>query len=333
MSRGGRHLTERAVSAGDLASLVDAFREDLERAGGVRSEESGSRLSEVLLDPISDRIRGADTLVFVPDEVLHAVPFAALTDPGTRRYLVENHAIVVAPSFSLFLHATGRAALDAGAPTSILAVGDPAFDAAAFPSVPRLPMAAAESEKIASLYPDSLVLTAEAATRSRFLEALGSHSVVHVAAHAIGSDADPLRSRLLLAPDPARHDPGTLFADELSTRSFDNVRLVVLAACSTASGKISRGEGPLSLVRPFLAGGVPVVVATLWEIEDASSAELLVRFHRGVAAGRAPEEALREAQVAMIGAENDAERGPHTWAAFEVVGGVSAGVPAERKEI
>ena len=96
----------------------------------------------------------------------------------------------------------------------------------------------------------------------------------------------------------------------------------MLAACSTASGRISRGEGPLSLARPFLAGGVPAVLATMWEIEDAPSSNLLTAFHRQIAAGRPPEEALRDAQVALIEGSDAALRAPRSWAAFQIAGGV-----------
>jgi CHAT domain-containing protein len=175
------------------------------------------------------------------------------------------------------------------------------------------------------------VLTGESATPRRFLDGIAGRTVVHVAAHALGNDADPDLSRLMLAADPDRHDTGVLFARDLYGRSFDSVQVVVLAACDTASGKLSRSEGPLSLARPFLAGGVPSVVATLWEIEDTSSAELLVRFHRAIASGHRPDEALRDAQIALIQGSDEALRDPRVWAAFEVVGG-TAGTAASGKE-
>ena len=321
-SHGSRDFAQRPIAATELTQLVTNFRDEFQDAKtDVRRD--AERLYTVLIDPVAQELSGFGTVVFVPDAILHAVPFAALADAKTNRFLVEDHAIVVSPSIALFLRASDRrGAVGAATPPSLLAVGDPAFDSTAFPYLPRLSGAAAEAKRIAGLYPDAVLLTGDAATRSRFLAELGRHTVVHVASHALTNDSDPLRSRLLFTPDPEHGDSGTLFAEELYGAPFGKVRLVVLAACSTASGRISRGEGPLSIARPFLAGGVPSVLATMWEIEDSSSTELLTAFHREVAAGRPPEEALRDAQVAMIEGTDPTLRAPRSWAAFQLAGGV-----------
>ena len=322
VSNGSRQFTEEAIRAEDLSELVREFREELESSKEEGPPEAAERLYDVLIHPVAARIAGVGTLVFVPDEILHAVPFAALADGKTSRFLVQDHPVVVAPSIALFLHATRSGSKhDRSTPLSILAVGDPAFDAAAFPSLPRLPAAADEAKRIARLYSEAVVLTGEEATRAVFLQEIGRQSVVHFAGHALTNDADLLRSRLLLAADPERDDSGALFAEELYDRTFGRVNLVVLAGCATASGRISRGEGPLSLARPFLAGGVPAVLATLWEIEDVPSAELLTMFHKGIVAGQAPEAALREAQIRMIESPDRALRAPTAWAGFTVAGG------------
>src|SRR5207249_1164433 len=121
----------------------------------------------------------------------------------------------------------------------------------------RLAEAAAEAREVARIYAHAVVLTGEAATKHEVLGALARAEVVHLAAHALGNESDPLRARLILAPDPERGDSGTLLAEELYRTAMPATRLVVLAACATGSGRISRGEGPLSLARPFLHAGVP----------------------------------------------------------------------------
>ena len=92
-------------------------------------------------------------------------------------------------------------------------------------------------------------------------------------------------------------------------------RLVVLAACTTAGGAIRRGEGILSLARPFLAAGVPSVVATLWDIDDHASVAFFADFHARLAAGGQPARALRAAQLSAI-----ATTLPSVWAAPILVG-------------
>jgi len=316
VSGGTIEFEERRIGAGDLAALVNRFRDGL-------PPDTGGRLRELLLDPVASRLPAADTVVFVPDDVLYALPFAALPDPASGRFLVEERAVVVAPSVSSFLEATA-AARTVGPPASVLAVGDPAFDVIAFPYLPRLSVAADEARTIAAFYPRAEVLVGKRATQGSVLAGIERAAVAHLACHALRNDADPLRAQLLLAPDLEGAASGSLFAEDLYGRSFGPLQLVVLAACETGTGRISRGEGPLSLARPFLAAGVPAVVATLWEIQDAPSAELLERFHREVASGTSPETALREAKIACIRSTEPALRAPANWAAFELIGGVRA---------
>lgn len=324
ISEGTRQVAQQPIRAEDLAELVRSFRAELESSDAASSPEAGRKLYDLLVVPVLGRIAGAGTWVFVPDQVLHAVPFAALADRRTERFLVQDHPVLVVPSIALFVHATrNRSRASPRTPLSVLAIGDPAFDEDSFPSLRRLPAAAQEAERIAKLYPDSVTLTGALATRAAFLREIERHEVLHFAGHAVTSDADLLRSRLLLAADPERHDSGNLLAQSLYDRSFGRVRLVVLAGCATASGRISRGEGPLSLARPFLAAGVPGVVATLWAIEDASSGALVSELHREIVAGQTPEQALRNAQLAMIGARDPSFRAPRAWAAFQLAGGVA----------
>ena len=95
--------------------------------------------------------------------------------------------------------------------------------------------------------------------------------------------------------------------------------LVVLSACQTALGKEIKGEGLVGLTRGFMYAGAPRVVASLWQVEDRASAELMKRFYQGVLGqGLRPAAALRAAQVSM---HNDNRwRAPHYWAAFTLQG-------------
>lgn len=325
IANGTLAVVQQPIRSGRLADLVRGFRAELEQSSGNEApSESARALYDLLIVPVEEKLSSASTWIFVPDDVLHSVAFAALADRRTDRFLVEDHAVLVTPSIALFLHASRNQPIVADARRSLLAVGDPAFDPAEFPDLPRLPAAAEEAERIAALYPQARILTGARATPTAFLQELARHSIVHFSGHALTSDADLLRSRLVLAADPERDHRGDLFAQTLYDRSFGGVRLVILAACSTASGRISSGEGALSLARPFLAGGVPAVVATLWEIEDESSTELLMGLHRGIVAGLPPEQALRRAQVALIEGKEPRLRAPRIWAAFQLSGGVGS---------
>ena len=151
----------------------------------------------------------------------------------------------------------------------------------------------------ASLYPRHAVLTGRAATREVFLKEISGYEVVHFGGHAVSNPEYPLLSRLLFAP-AASGEPESLFAHELSKMRLPHTRVVVLAACSTAAGAVSRGEGVMSVARPFLAAGVPVVVGSQWDVDDRATRALFVRFHQVLAETIDPMRALREAQLSLL---------------------------------
>lgn len=320
-------LVTTAVDIREPTQLLANLREsaaDPSKAEQVRDDLA--RLDRIVWRPVAARLTGVPTLVFVPDKALHLLPFAALLDEATGRYLIQSHEVVVSPSATIYLRALERQRQlpRAGSP-SLLAVGDPSFDRTNYPSLPRLARASSEVDRIAELYPASFVLKKETATKAAFLDGLERFTIVHYAGHALGHDVDSLRSRLILAPDVRAGSDGTLFAEEIYGRRFTRTRLVVLAACSTAAGLISRGEGAMSLARPFLAAGVPAVIASLWDIEDRAGSELSLRLHRRLSKGDAPQEALRAAQLEMIASPDPALSSPGAWAAFEMIGGSSPG--------
>lgn len=83
---------------------------------------------------------------------------------------------------------------------------------------------------------------------------------------------------------------------------------------------MSSGEGSLSLARAFLAAGVPVVIASLWPVDDRETARLFSRFYRNLRDGGEVLDALRQAQLETLNLERD--RPGSAWAAFELIGGM-----------
>ena len=97
------------------------------------------------------------------------------------------------------------------------------------------------------------------------------------------------------------------------------VLLVVLSACQTALGENVRGEGLMGMTRGFMHAGASSVVASLWEVDDRATAELMRLFYanmlqRGMKTG----EALRAAQNSIR--QRPEWRSPHYWAAFTLQG-------------
>jgi CHAT domain-containing protein len=153
--------------------------------------------------------------------------------------------------------------------------------------LPPLPGATREAERIAALYPGSRLLTGSQARRSALVDLLGASSVFHFAGHAIANAEQPELSYLALASTEAvGGDDGTLRGSEIGALRLSNLELAVLSACSTLNPRSSHTGAIAGLAYSFLRAGVPATISTLWDVDDAATAELLVEFHRRFSSGR-----------------------------------------------
>jgi len=315
---------EVEASADRLVSLVisDRSRE--------KTDAAAAKLFDLLLRPLLDGVAPETRLVIVPDGVLYRVPFALLRNSRTGRYVVEDHAVAIAPSAAGFLEASRRLARarDNHAP-ALLVVGGALVDRRAFPGLPYLPGSRDEARQIATQYDRPEILTDVSATKTRFLELLPESDIVHVSGHAVVNPALPGMSLLLFTPEPGRNG-GELFAHELRSRPLPRTELVVLAGCETAIGPVSHADGALSLARPFLLDGAATVVATLWRIDDAASAVVFDRFHDEYRRVRDAATALRRTQVALLGSDPAFRNSPWRWAGIQAIGGVTGVCPKEQ---
>ncbi len=323
LTREGSHFIERSLPAAELSRLVAAHRAAIEgRAPLEVVRRTSARLHDELVRPLIPFFASQRALIFVPDGILQSVAFAGLWDRQTGRYLVEDYLLDVAPSGTVFARASTGAGAPHGSAPRALIVGNPQVDRRQWAGLPNLPGAEAEAAEIGRLYARSELLTGIRATKTAFLEGARSSEVVHYAGHAASGADTPAAARLLFAPDPRTSDSGALYLHELGRSALPHTRVVVLAACRTAAGAVSRVEGALSLGRPFLAAGVPDAVASLWDIDDAVSRRFFVAFHRALLAQGDPVVALRKAQIALLRGDDVSLTHPASWAAFICIGGL-----------
>ena len=122
-------------------------------------------------------------------------------------------------------------------------------------------------------------------------------------------------------PEEPLEDPndGLLFLRELKHIKLPHTKLVVLSACQSGLGQYYRGEGIVSLIRPFLASGVPTVAASLWPVNEKATADLMIEFHRQRRlANKTAGDALRAAEIKL--SESAPFKHPYYWAPFILVG-------------
>ena len=320
----GTALARVSVESAEIDALVNAARAGLQSMRAGKDIPQLQALYRLLVAPLAATLRAGESIVFVPDKALHLLPFAALVDPATNRYLVEEHAISVAPSANVYVQSLARQhALARRLPTTALIVGASTFDAGRFPALGALPGAEVEAQSVAALYPSARLLTGPQATRSAVLAGVAANpDVIHLAAHSLINPVRPNRSMILLAPEPPGAGDGIVYAQDAYEWSLPGTSLVVLAACDTAAGELSASEGTMSFARPFLAAGVPAVVGSLWRVDDVASRELLTRFHRRMRAGDDAQTALRTSQLSRLHG-GGVDSVPGSWAAFEVIGGAA----------
>jgi CHAT domain-containing protein len=149
---------------------------------------------------------------------------------------------------------------------------------------------------------------------------LGRYSIVHFATHGFLDTKHPELSGLVLSLVDAQgtHQDGFLSLQDIYNLDLP-VDLVVLSACKTALGKQINGEGLVGLTRGFMYAGASRVVASLWEVDDAATAEFMRRFYKGMLRERMrPAAALRQAQTEM--SKDNRWNEPYNWAAFTIQG-------------
>ena len=283
-------------------------------------------LHNILIAPIESLLDENKLTCIVPDKVLHYLPFAALISEADNKYLIEKYRIQLAPSSTIFLQSLKEGSQnDRQVEERLLSVGNPTFDPRSFPSLQPLPAASSEAQEIADLYkPSYSSLLNRKATEQAVRSGMQTSNVAHFALHYVVDERHSLFSKMVLAP-PSRvtdtTDDGLLQIHEIYKMDLAHMRLVVLSACQTAIEQQYGGEGAVSVARPFIASGVPLVVATLWSVDSSSSKQLMTQFHRHRKVGKLPtSEALQQAQLAMLHDQDKRFHHPYYWAAFVVIG-------------
>lgn len=320
-----------------LTALAAERRPDLDQAA--------ADLYAALVRPAEAALSGVERLLIVPDDALFSVPFEALVErhDADRRpaYLLDRWVVSYAPSATVLAQLVSSlpaAVQGSGEGLDLVAFADPLYPLPAPPSggvergmfdpqgrlvLTRLAASKGEVEEIAALFEKAggkvrLFLRGEATEENALGPEARAARNLHLAVHAFTDDRDPDNLGLVLSQLPEAHGDGVLQLDEIFELKLA-ARLVVLSACGSALGAPVRGEGFVGLTRGFFYAGARSVVASLWSVEDRSSARLMSAFYRHLLASseRGKAESLRQAKLEMIAAGSG---DPKDWAAFVVVG-------------
>jgi CHAT domain-containing protein/Tfp pilus assembly protein PilF len=311
------------VVAGRPRNLLTDDEEEERRTTIV---QLGRRLYRTLVQPAEPSLRGARTVLLCPEGDLNLLPWAALVVAVDKRgrptYWIERVALALTPSAGVYLQA--RAVRPAGRGVALVAVSDyPGQQVAqvARRSGKALDDLSQVKEEVASIRQWLGKWGVQEARESRATPARARQiaqraRVVHFACHAEADGVDPLGSWLALAPAGA--PAGKLTAGAVVGKWRLRADVVMLSGCETAVGVLRPYEGLYGLARAFLFAGARSVGASLWQVNDVSTARLMEAFYRGYASGVPKAEALRRAQVELLRRQEYSD--PYYWSAFILIG-------------
>jgi CHAT domain-containing protein/Tfp pilus assembly protein PilF len=297
-----------------LSSRVELLRDLIRRPDGDRWMRPAASLADVLLGPLEQArvLANLHHLYVVPHGTLNYLPFSLLPSSAQGdRLVLEDFTIDYLPTAAALLESR----IPGTADQRLLAVA---------PARSGLQHAQAEANAVFELFhPDSRLLMGDAATETLFKSVAGDYGVLHLATHGYFNKLNPLLSGLELEAD-ADND-GLLELHEILGLKLD-ADLVTLSACQTGLGsghfaEIPAGDDFVGLTRAFLYAGSEAVMATLWEVDDASTAELMRGFYERLrVSAEMPNRAtaLAEAQRELRATEK--YRHPYYWAPFVLMG-------------
>ena len=237
---------------------------------------------------------GIRHLVIVPHDFLHQLPFHALHDG--ERFLIDRVSVSYAPSATVFQLCSQRH-IEAEDRSLVMGVPDE-----------RAPRILDEAQAVAEILPNARLLVGEAATR----ESLSAHGdgcrFLHLATHGLYRKDNPMFSALQLGD--TRMSLLDLYDLKLE------VELAVLSGCGTGLSDVQGSDELIGLTRGLLFAGARSVVATLWDVNDDSTADFMRHFYGRLADGLRPAEALRDAMTAL----QETHPHPYYWAPFVLTG-------------
>ena len=252
------------------------------------------KLYETLIQPVESLLVGAASLVFVPSDFLHYLPFHALFDGAA--YLVDRFVISYAPTATIYRLFSER---EQRSSDGALLIGVP--DEAA-------PLIAEEIESIGSVLPDAKSFVGPAATKECLTREMETSGIIHIASHATFRPDNPMFSSLQL------HDAALNFFDIYSLRTSAN--LITLSGCGTGLSNVVAGDELLGLIRGFLYAGATSVVLSLWDVNDRTTADLMKSFYGYLVAGGTKGQSLRSAMLCV----REEHPHPYYWAPFLLMG-------------
>jgi CHAT domain-containing protein len=277
-----------------------------------KTYESLQALHQLLIEPIADLLPSDsnEKVVFIPQGELFSIPFTALQD-NQGKYLIEKHTLSIAPSLSLLGRSSDLYVDNSRNKTNeILIVGNPSISKEL--NLPSLPFSEKEARTLGQIYGANPLIGNEA-TEEAILKGFAKARIIHLATHGTVNREDSLSNNIILAPT-STNPKGIFLAKDIPKNT---VELVILSACNSGKGNIST-DGVAGFSTQLILSGNPSQIVSLWLVNDGSTSQIMINFHRALLRGESKTHALREAMLKTM--KTDKYKDPYYWAPFTLIG-------------
>jgi CHAT domain-containing protein len=294
------------------AEVEETLDQWLQSLNPAYSSQEQLKLSQTVYDwlirPASEQLksRNIKTLVFVPDGLLRSLPMSALHDGN--HYLIEDYRIAITPGFQLL---APRQLVQDQLRALTVGLTEARQGFAALPGVQQ------EIDQIRMKLNTKVILN-EQFTKTNLREQLGSsnYPIVHLATHGQFS-SDPEQTFLLTWDDTINVKDVQSILHARRLEQSKPIELLVLSACQTAAGD---KQAALGLAGLAIQSGARSTLATLWSVNDRSTAQFMTALYRNLTASSSISrgESVRQAQLSLL--QNPRYSHPFYWATFTLIG-------------
>ena len=298
-----------------VMATVNELRLKLEERSDLANtyQEPSQQIYNWLIGPFAQDLQTAqtETLVFIQDGILRSIPMTALYNG--KQFLVQQYAITSALSLNLTeptrINPHSLRVLEFGL-TKSSAVAGRFFEPLSYVKT--------ELDRIKAALPGSKEFVDEAFTIDRLEQELtqGAFPIVHLATHGkFGIDS---RDTFLVTGKHNQNNNETLTLNQLyQILQNKSLELLTLTACETAIGS---DRDALGIAGISLQAGARSAIASLWQVDDQSTAELIGQFYQNLHQGMGRAKALQSAQKNWLQQHSGDRNHPGYWAALILVG-------------
>ncbi len=294
----------------ELLRMVREFNQNCNDPASLRSDvdRQGTELYELLLKPVIAALATSETVAIEFDELIPYFAIEALRSPEGR-YFGADYAVFRSPG--IFAEGALRQPVPLGPQDPFLVVDASPANGPGFLPGHQLP-----TEAITRIYPQRRVFTGADLSLQKVKQTLRNTVALQFIGHGRRGGKG---MALELGPDLF------LRSRDFSPELLRRLRLAVLAACSSGSSLNGLFDAD-SLVRSLLAGGVPNVIASHWNVDSQNTGELFASFYLNLSKGETAAQALRDARKQLLSAKPDPlsskldRSHPYYWAGFNLTG-------------